>query len=414
MNVRLGILAAVAALLAGGGADAASIVLSDVDSGLTSPAGNYRWLNVADQPYAAGYRSAYNYTQASVQVSYDSVATVFRGSLVATNLKPNFAYQFKLVGTPGTAANERIGLAGRWWQEEWDCASSSWVNGQNLNNKGNGSSPNPNDADYLLRHSIPGASPTGFLYKYTGYVLFDYFVTNDCGNAAFPFWADSSYHVIWKTSQATQHAWTALDGPVETASFDPVASNLAYRADLPPASEGVFGEWERLPVGGLSPGYGSYACQVLLTEESFHGSGGVDAGGWAAAMAGSIAFVITHPGDATGDGKVDGADLAVWQQNYDPRGLDSGNDFASGDWNGDGRIDGGDLALWQQNYDPVGSAGWGAVGQDSVPTSAIPEPAALSAAALGAFALRLLLRRRKSEVGARRGSRTLNPFGTGS
>ena len=412
MNVPLGIFAAVAALLAGVGADAASVALSDVDSGLTSPAGDYRWLNVADQPYAAGYRSAYNYTYASVQVNYEPVATVFRGSLAATNLKCNFAYQLKLVGTPGTAANERIGLAGRWWQEEWDCATSKWVNGWNLNDKGSGTAPNPNDLVYFSRRDAPDASsPTGRHYRYTAYVVFAYFVTDDCGNAALSFEADSSYHVLWKTSQLAR---TALDGPVKSASFDPVASNPAYGADLPPASAGVFGEWERLPVGGLSPGYGSYACQALLTEESFHGSGGTYAGGWAAAMAGTVAFVITRQGDATGDGKIDGGDLAVWQQNYDPLALDRGNDFASGDWNGDGRIDGADLALWQQNYDPLGSAGWGTTGQDSAPASAVPEPAALSAAALGAFALRRSLRRRRREVGARSGIRTHTGCPTGS
>jgi hypothetical protein len=58
--------------------------------------------------------------------------------------------------------------------------------------------------------------------------------------------------------------------------------------------------------------------------------------------------------DANGDRKVDGGELAIWQQNYDPLGLNPGNGPARGDWNGDGKIDGGDLALWQQNYNPIG------------------------------------------------------------
>ena len=61
------------------------------------------------------------------------------------------------------------------------------------------------------------------------------------------------------------------------------------------------------------------------------------------------------PGDANGDGKIDGADLALWQQNYDPLGSEPTNDFGTGDWNEDGKIDGADLALWQQNYDPLGA-----------------------------------------------------------
>ncbi len=47
-----------------------------------------------------------------------------------------------------------------------------------------------------------------------------------------------------------------------------------------------------------------------------------------------------------------GADLAIWQQNYDPLGVNQ-NTFEMGDWNLDGKIDGTDLAVWQQNYNPL-------------------------------------------------------------
>jgi hypothetical protein len=43
-------------------------------------------------------------------------------------------------------------------------------------------------------------------------------------------------------------------------------------------------------------------------------------------------------GDADGDWLVDSSDLAIWQQNYDPLGLND-NTFAMGDWNCDGFID---------------------------------------------------------------------------
>ncbi|MCP4707522.1 MAG: hypothetical protein GY869_02765, partial [Planctomycetes bacterium] len=52
--------------------------------------------------------------------------------------------------------------------------------------------------------------------------------------------------------------------------------------------------------------------------------------------------------DANGDAKVDTQDLDIWQQNYDPLGLNNNNP-GMGDWNLDNVIDGGDLALWQQN-----------------------------------------------------------------
>jgi hypothetical protein len=137
-----------------------SVMLADIDSGLPSPQGNYRWMDVADQAYATSYRDDYNYTQATVHVDFFTGAERLHGTLTASNLKPHFAYQFKLVGIPGTDANERIGLTGRWWQEEWD--GSKWSNGSNLNNKGDGSSPNPNDNTYFARRDILDASsPTG-------------------------------------------------------------------------------------------------------------------------------------------------------------------------------------------------------------------------------------------------------------
>jgi hypothetical protein len=49
-----------------------------------------------------------------------------------------------------------------------------------------------------------------------------------------------------------------------------------------------------------------------------------------------------------------------------------------GDWNEDGLVDSADLALWQQNYDPVGHT---------------PEPATLALLALGRLVV--LMRRCK-------------------
>ena len=94
------------------------------------------------------------------------------------------------------------------------------------------------------------------------------------------------------------------------------------------------------------------------------------------------------PGDADLNGKVDGGDLAIWQQCYDPLGLNP-NTFPMGDFNLDGKIDGGDLALWQQNYNPLGFKASG------LATAAVnPEPASLCLLALGAAAI--LCRRRRT------------------
>ena len=86
-----------------------------------------------------------------------------------------------MVGTPGTPSNERIGLAGRWWQEEWN--GSEWINGQNLNDRGDGSFPNPNDLVYFAHRDDDQ-------YRYTGYLVFDYFITDEDGNALVSFEAN--------------------------------------------------------------------------------------------------------------------------------------------------------------------------------------------------------------------------------
>jgi len=95
------------------------------------------------------------------------------------------------------------------------------------------------------------------------------------------------------------------------------------------------------------------------------------------------ADTIGKQGDADGNGKVDSADLALWQQNYDPLG-ENDNTFAMGDWDGNGLIDSADLALWQQNYDPIGG---------SVLVAHVPEPATLFV--MTAAGLPLLLRRKR-------------------
>jgi hypothetical protein len=267
----------------------ASAPLADIDSGQPDPTGNYRWMDVADELYAASYRGSYDYTQADVELQFYAQDAVFHGFLVASNLKPHFAYQVKLSGIPGTPSNEWIGLTGRWWQEEWN--GSAWVNGQNLNDKGDGSSPSPNDDVYLSRRDVPDAtSPTGKKYRYTGYLPFDYFVTDETGGALLVFEQNSSYHVLWKT---TQRSPGAQDGPLKPAAFDVALPDpvSAYDVDYLPASVTIFGEWERLPAGGVTLPPGIYEADFILTEESFHGSG--LAGGWAAAMGASIVFEIS-------------------------------------------------------------------------------------------------------------------------
>ena len=58
--------------------------------------------------------------------------------------------------------------------------------------------------------------------------------------------------------------------------------------------------------------------------------------------------VGNRPGDATGDGRVDGLDYAVWLDHLHATTADGP---ASGDFNGDGQVDDQDHAVWLENYD---------------------------------------------------------------
>jgi len=261
--------------------------MTPMDPNLTSPSGAYRWMDVANQTYSSDYMNNYNYTQATVTVIYNEVGNTLTGTLAASNLKPNFAYQLKIVGTPGTDDNERIGLAGRWWQEIWN--GTAWTDGWNLNSKGDGTSPNPNDITYFERRFIPdSSSPTGYHYRYTGYLVLDYFITDSDGNARINFETGNCYHVLWQT---TQRAHTADDGPLKTVTFDPDPAEYAYDFDYSNSTITIFGEWERLPMGEVHLPAGLYNCQIVLTEESFHGDGPLE-GNWACAMNADVSFTI--------------------------------------------------------------------------------------------------------------------------
>jgi len=292
------------------------------------PNSAYRWMDAADQLYSVAYRNSYSYDDAHVEVTYNTVGRVLSGTLTATNLKPNFAYQFKLIAEPihrlgdfNYGTNELIGLNGRWWQQEW--TGSEWTVGWNLNDKGDGTSPNPNDNRYLARRNLQdpiGGSPTGLRYRYSGYRVFDYFITDENGNATLNYTINNSYHVLWKTWQRFPGP---DDGPIVSHTFDVDPQiHSQYDTDYPPITVGIFGEWERLPKDGVGLLPGDYLCDMLLTEESFHGSG--LQGFWAHAMRGTVQFTIlpeatcTEPivGDLDGNCTVNLADLAILALNW--------------------------------------------------------------------------------------------------
>lgn len=95
--------------------------------------------------------------------------------------------------------------------------------------------------------------------------------------------------MLYKTTQETR---TENDGPVKGTTFDADDSSAYYDTggnDYLEQTVSIFGEWERIPVGGVYPNLEiPVLAQLFLTEESFHGSGGALAGNWAAAMGGIV------------------------------------------------------------------------------------------------------------------------------
>ncbi|MBL9123562.1 MAG: dockerin type I repeat-containing protein [Planctomycetaceae bacterium] len=117
------------------------------------------------------------------------------------------------------------------------------------------------------------------------------------------------------------------------------------------------------------------------------------------------------PGDANGDGRVDGADYTIWADHF----LLTNQSIATGDFTGDGRVDGADYTVWADHYNPGKAL---ATAASELPSaSSVPEPSALWLAALGAgLALPLATRRiPHSRPGKTRGGRrqrsTRGPLG---
>ena len=211
-------------------------------------------------------------------------APMLSGTLTATRLKPNFAYQMKLVGSknvtslrlpadaktdPEGWASWQLGRKGRWW-----CVTDEW---------------NVSDAD-LSSHIRRG-------HTVVGYVLFDFFLTDANGNATKPFTLNSTYHVLWRTSRRTR---TTRDSAVVRLNIERGAWGHDQATPQPGGTVGVFAEHEpnrpapeqvKLPSGG-------YPVVLNITEESFHDnlSNSVPEGGfWAQVLEAPITFTDTSP-----------------------------------------------------------------------------------------------------------------------
>jgi hypothetical protein len=234
-------------------------------SNANTPAGKYRWGDIAGNLYNSTFAAGFSYSAPTVTVTFDDMGgTTLAGTLTATGLKPNFAYQMKLEGQPTVDAwgNERIGYLGRWW---------SPVAG------------NVTDAYYQSHKSTEAI---------LGYLLFDFFITDASGSATRAFRVDSSYHVVWNAAQPNPPLASA--GPSQ--QWAPVWTAGAYgsSAGFVSGTQTLFPEKQSgrpAPGNALLP-TGAYRCSLVITEESLHNAyaGGGD---WAAAMRNdSLSFTV--------------------------------------------------------------------------------------------------------------------------
>lgn len=254
-----------------------------------------RWRDIADVLYSGAFPSEFEYGPPSASVvtaDYADSAPTLSGTIHARNLKPWFAYQMKLEGKKGllgtTAAQNasdpqawasfQIGSVGRWW-----CSTCG------------------NITDSGLTTCVKKRG-----HDVRGYLLFDWFVTDALGNADHEFALDSSFHVLWKTSQR-------LPRSQDSAAIPYAISRGAYA--YPDAAVGttdtvsVYAEWEpnRPLPGTVQLAEGAYDVQFILTEESFHST--ADGGGyWAKVLAGDVAFAVgeTPLPPPTGYGTISG------------------------------------------------------------------------------------------------------------
>ncbi|MFP4029031.1 MAG: hypothetical protein ACLFWL_14670 [Candidatus Brocadiia bacterium] len=239
-----------------------------------------RFMDIGGAAYSREFITNFSYSGTEkrvpeVHVEYLPRAETFTGRIVARNLKPNFAYQLKLVGKKEDMKSfERIGFLGRWRAPLW---------GTNFD-----------DEQY---RNLPDKK------RMRSYLFFDFFVTDGRGNAEREFYADSTLHVLFNAN------WQRKPGPEDSrpVTVPREVSNPGIYAnpevDLKPQqiyaqSESDANNSERPRIGHAFLPPGNYKATLALTEESFHAYG--DGGYWATVMSAPVQYRIldkpTPPG----------------------------------------------------------------------------------------------------------------------
>jgi|GEM_PF-4078781 len=255
------------------------------------------------------YPEPNNYDSAVVTVDYEVINHNFVANLYGTGLKPDFTYQVKLEGIPACAGgddetNEWIGYSGRWTC--LDCEASPAGN-------------NRSDAQYEANKLLPDGDPDKECIA--GYLVFDYFVADQDGNADVWIETDASYHVLWcgPTSGSNAYLYSGYTPPT---SYCDDGKYCTYQ-DITP-------EIERRSFSHLPDGQ-YLNVTLVLTEESFH----QDCGTWCSVLARDILFEIDWHYDTDADGCINIDDPAPETRSADSDGDGYGADCDCDDDNED-------------------------------------------------------------------------------
>jgi hypothetical protein len=241
-----------------------------------------RWWDISNSPFNGflsegqefRYDNAYSLSPTTglpvwdtrVTLTYDTAPNVayFVGRIEARGLKPNFAYQVKLLGKPQKGArgwgalgddvgNERIGYAGRWW-----CDSS------------HATQTNFDDSHYVNYYKN---APLGQEHAIYGYLFTGIFVTDRFGNASIDISGRNSYHITWQSWQNGRKDVLAGTWPLSAWVRDSTSTSpyYAYGATAPaPKTVSLYYEYETGRAQPVALAAGTYHCRMVLTEESFH------------------------------------------------------------------------------------------------------------------------------------------------
>lgn len=234
---------------------------------------NQRFMDIGGRTYSEAFSRRFSYApnaegHPTVKLSYLRRAETFVGNIVAEGLKPNFAYQVKLVGNrDDRTAFEAVGRLGRWKLP---------IDNTNISDR--------QYARYPNKHAA------------ASYLFFDFIVTDEQGRAAKTLYADSSLHVLFNADhqRAPRHGDSA---PIERRLVRP--AELYANPHAHAGSVRLYAETEsgsasgnRRPAIGaafLSPG--TYRLSLELTEESFHQFG--DGGLWTTVLQAPVTFEVT-------------------------------------------------------------------------------------------------------------------------